>query len=341
MTWVRVDDKTLGHPKLLAAGPHGVALWLAGLCHANAHHTDGLIEKLVLRALFPSEKWSAKEQKGAAELLVAIGLWHDEGDAWRIHNYERYQQEAMSNVAAERREYERAKKANQRAAKRNAAKNEHLSGLSPGDSPGHVPGTPGGTDEGQASGTGEGQIRPAQRDTRDLQIGGVPAPRPGPPRPVPKTTLVGHPSGETGELDLTSPTTDEPSPAKAAPKAKKPLHPREQQIRDLAALAKRTAEEAYRTAKEPFPGGSLAWNAHEWRSIAEWALSASQAALSARRVYDPADVLRATVAASVRREPRKPVGWWKAKLSETWAEIRNDRSIIAWTMVDVTAEAPS
>lgn len=102
MSWVKLDDGCMEHPKLLAAGAAGVALWLAGLCYANRQKSrDGLIPALKIACLYPM----AGPQKVAAK-LVEVGLWETAPDGFRIHDYHDYQPtakqaEAVSQIRSE------------------------------------------------------------------------------------------------------------------------------------------------------------------------------------------------------------------------------------------------
>lgn len=116
MTWVKIDDCATLHPKLLAVGAAGVGLWLAGLCHSNRLASDGAIAKKSLTALYPSDTaWSKREANRAAAKLVQAGLWIDDGDVWRIHDYADYQREATSEVVQKRRAADAERKAKQRS----------------------------------------------------------------------------------------------------------------------------------------------------------------------------------------------------------------------------------
>lgn len=141
MTWVKIDDQAMTNAKVLAAGPDAVTLWLAGLCYANAQHNDGVIPKVVLNALYPSDEWDRRRRERAARRLVEVRLWVEEGDHWRIHDYADYQEEALKVAVAERREYERQRK----AAQRERRKSERLGGLSQRDTAGTALGTGAGT----------------------------------------------------------------------------------------------------------------------------------------------------------------------------------------------------
>jgi hypothetical protein len=83
MTWVKLDDGFASHPKTIAAGPHGVALFVTSLCWVARNLTDGRIPKHVLPALAAE----AGVKKAVADTLVAVGYWHDRGDHWEINGY--------------------------------------------------------------------------------------------------------------------------------------------------------------------------------------------------------------------------------------------------------------
>lgn len=178
MSWVRIDDQAPLHPKLLAAGPEAVCLWLAGLCYANAHTTDGYVPKHVLGALYPSDRWDRRRATKASADLVAVGLWHDEPSRWRIHGYSDYQEEALRENVDERREYEKLRKRKQRQDKKNA----YIAALSRGDTAGQSSGTPAGQEKRTGWDTSEGESRP---DTSVVSQPPGPA-LPVPTRPVPK-----------------------------------------------------------------------------------------------------------------------------------------------------------
>lgn len=104
MTWVRIDDEAPLHPKLLSIPLQALGLWMAGLCHANRHATDGVILKSAMASLHPSDKTPRWLVTKTAKLLVEAGLWAEANDAYVIVNYERYQSEAMAKRQREKRE---------------------------------------------------------------------------------------------------------------------------------------------------------------------------------------------------------------------------------------------
>lgn len=83
MPWVKVDDAFFTDEAVMAAGVDGRLLFLAGLCHASRNLTDGAIDKRSLQAV----AGLAGANPEAAELLVELGLWVDEGSSYRAPRY--------------------------------------------------------------------------------------------------------------------------------------------------------------------------------------------------------------------------------------------------------------
>lgn len=86
MSWLKVDDNFMSHPKVLALGrgaSDAITLWLTGAVYASAHLTDGFVPYGVLR-LAPL---SAAAASRAAEALVRVGLWEESAGGWAIHDY--------------------------------------------------------------------------------------------------------------------------------------------------------------------------------------------------------------------------------------------------------------
>jgi hypothetical protein len=83
MTWVKLDDGFFDHPKAVAAGPLAVALFFASCCWSAANLTDGKVPKHVVK-LIVSKSGVTKKQ---CDVLVSVGLWHDNGNHYEIHDY--------------------------------------------------------------------------------------------------------------------------------------------------------------------------------------------------------------------------------------------------------------
>lgn len=87
MSWVRLDDKFPGHPKVKAAGKTAAWLHVAGLCYCAQHLTDG---KLSESSLVGLGQFSGAQARKLAERLVEVGLWERNGTGYAIHDYLAY-----------------------------------------------------------------------------------------------------------------------------------------------------------------------------------------------------------------------------------------------------------
>lgn len=84
MTWVKVEDDFLEHPKVIGLSDSAIALWLRGLLYASHYLTDGKIPEALALV------WSTEE---ASDELVHARLWEPAlcKAEWRIVNFEQYQ----------------------------------------------------------------------------------------------------------------------------------------------------------------------------------------------------------------------------------------------------------
>jgi hypothetical protein len=112
VTWVRSDDNCPNHPKVVRAGAEAAWLWHSSICYSNAHKLNGRIDKDLIGAMY--SPLAPKASKLAA-VLVRVGLWHDHGDHYEIHDYAEYQEQALKESVEERRRYERERKRAQRS----------------------------------------------------------------------------------------------------------------------------------------------------------------------------------------------------------------------------------
>lgn len=118
MPWVRIDEEFYHHPKLVQAGPLGMALQVAALCYCNKHLTDGFIPTNAARSLLSWEHvdderrvWTLAETSGHAGhdvesdhiigRLLEVGVWEETRGGYRIHDYDQYQP-TREKVIAER-----------------------------------------------------------------------------------------------------------------------------------------------------------------------------------------------------------------------------------------------
>jgi hypothetical protein len=107
MGWAKLDDGFMTHPKALAAGKDGRALYIAGLLYAAGQLTDGHIATAVLPLVA-----AAAEVRGrpTAARLVDVGLWETAGDGWWIHDYHDWNPAADAERAKRRARAEAGRK---------------------------------------------------------------------------------------------------------------------------------------------------------------------------------------------------------------------------------------
>lgn len=103
MAWARIDDQFPDHPKVVQAGPLGLAMAVAGICYASQYLTDGFIPRAKVRRLIDVD--NALE---IADTLVKVGLWEEIADGYQIHDYLEYNPSAED--VRETREAQRAAK---------------------------------------------------------------------------------------------------------------------------------------------------------------------------------------------------------------------------------------
>ena len=98
MSWVKLDDGFSEHPKILAAGPLGLALWACGLAYCNRQKArDGFIPAAKVPILYP-----IPQPMKVAARLVAVGLWEETDDGFVVHDYHEFQpSEDMRQARAE------------------------------------------------------------------------------------------------------------------------------------------------------------------------------------------------------------------------------------------------
>ena len=109
MSWVRLDDSLLDHPKLLGLSDRALAAWVRGLVWSSRQLTDGYVPSVALRVIAPRATITTTSE------LVDAHLWETRNGGYQIHDYLDYQpgseevRERLEEKAAAR--SERARKA--------------------------------------------------------------------------------------------------------------------------------------------------------------------------------------------------------------------------------------
>jgi hypothetical protein len=83
--WFKVDDQLAFHSKTVMAGNTAMGLWVRAGAWASAQLTDGKVPKHMAKAMANPED---------ADALVMAGLWVDEGDDYRFHDWDVFQPSA-------------------------------------------------------------------------------------------------------------------------------------------------------------------------------------------------------------------------------------------------------
>lgn len=95
---IYLSDTFFEHPKVVAAGGDAVLVYLEGLAWLKRQRsTDGLIPKAIVPRL--SDRKAPHRQ---AARLVAVGLWHDRGEHYELHDYTEHNAKAIRTSEARR-----------------------------------------------------------------------------------------------------------------------------------------------------------------------------------------------------------------------------------------------
>lgn len=124
MPWVKIDDGFYMHPKVIGLSPAAIGLHVCGLCYAADNLTDGHIPKAAIDRLT-----SARSAAKMLDELEAAGMWIDEGQSWRIHDYLKYQPSRAKVLEEREQASERQRKAREKAAAKHASSDDDQSNV--------------------------------------------------------------------------------------------------------------------------------------------------------------------------------------------------------------------
>lgn len=199
--WCKVDVAIGRHPKVAMAGPFAELLYRRSIEYCREHLTDGVLPAAMVPALIV---WPAGHRipgnEALADRLVAVGLWHREGDGFAVHDFLAYQ-ESKADVAARSAEMSRRGS--------NGARKRH--GSPPSTPLSEPPSSPLGTEQadGLAAATvfsSRGRGRGREREEIGIFDPSSASPTPGdslalvPARPAPNGLEASR--GDAGAIDL-------------------------------------------------------------------------------------------------------------------------------------------
>lgn len=89
MSYARIDDLLPHHRKVVAAGKDGPTVfgyYVASVCYAQRHFTDGVIHQADLPLLIPG---APRPPRRILQLLESLHLWDPlpDGTGWVVHDY--------------------------------------------------------------------------------------------------------------------------------------------------------------------------------------------------------------------------------------------------------------
>lgn len=108
MPWFKVDDNLAFHAKVVAAGNPAMGLWVRAGSWSADQLTDGFVPDHMLPALGTSAQ---------AKRLVEVRLWEKADGGFRFHEWNRDGRQPTRADVEKRREEDRVRKAEARAAK--------------------------------------------------------------------------------------------------------------------------------------------------------------------------------------------------------------------------------
>lgn len=79
MSWVRIDDSAVDHPKILKLTDSQFRLWVKGLCYCQKHLTDGYVPSEALKPM--------QARAGDAARLCEVSLWEEAPGGFQVHDF--------------------------------------------------------------------------------------------------------------------------------------------------------------------------------------------------------------------------------------------------------------
>lgn len=90
MSWIKLDDQWMDHPKIIRAGRDARDMWLASLTWCAKHLTDGVFPAELLPALAVAAGINVANCQELATVLVEVCLWESHDGSYLIHDYLEY-----------------------------------------------------------------------------------------------------------------------------------------------------------------------------------------------------------------------------------------------------------
>lgn len=87
MSWIKLDDKWMRHPKIIAAGRDARDIWLASITWCSEYLTDGYLPANLVPSLAMTADVDVANCQNFAKTLVEVGLWDATENGYQVHDY--------------------------------------------------------------------------------------------------------------------------------------------------------------------------------------------------------------------------------------------------------------
>lgn len=87
MSWVKLDDHWMDHPKIIKAGRDARDVWLASITWCAIQLTDGELPAEILPTLCVMAGVPVANCQTFAKTLLDVCLWDAKGDGYSVHDY--------------------------------------------------------------------------------------------------------------------------------------------------------------------------------------------------------------------------------------------------------------
>jgi len=87
MSWIKLDDQWMDHPKIIRAGRDARDMWLASITWCAKHLTDGYFPAELLPSLAVSAGVDVANCQTFAKTLLDVCLWESTNSQYYIHDY--------------------------------------------------------------------------------------------------------------------------------------------------------------------------------------------------------------------------------------------------------------
>lgn len=87
MSWIKLDDQWMDHPKIIKAGRDARDIWLASITWCAKHLTDGYFPTELLPSLAVSAGVPVANCQTFATTLLEVCLWDATSNGYMVHDY--------------------------------------------------------------------------------------------------------------------------------------------------------------------------------------------------------------------------------------------------------------